>query len=253
MGIKNILKSIGAVLAGSFGIVYILSRLPHLTSSPARVLGEMTLGVVLLYLAYRGLVGASKKGMIAMCVITGFLTLFLIASIGVFYMESSEQITEFETYSKYGFSFEYPERMSISEKGIFNDIADGNSGLLIVANRKGTENVVVGWIYTDQPALLEDALEAMIEEARCVEGLTDMTEGAVIETTKSGHRMIYQPVRYKSYGSEVYGIYGLWYCNKSQRLYTITVEICEGEEIADTLFRRYLDSFVCHEISNKKI
>ena len=249
MGIKNILKIIGVGLAGSFGIIYILSRLPYLTASPARVLGGMALGVVLLYLAYRGLAGASKKGMMAMCAITGFLTLFLIASIGIFYMEPIEQITDFETYSKYGFSIEYPERMSISEKGIFSDIADGNSGLLIVANRKGTENAVVGWIYTDQPSPLEDALEAMIEEARCVEGLTDLNRGTVIETTKSGHRMIYQPVRYKSYGSEIYGIYGLWYCDKSQRFYTLSVEICEGEEIIDSLFRRYLDSFVCHEIS----
>ena len=79
--------------------------------------------------------------------------------------------------------------------------------------------------------------------------MTDILKGDVVETTKSGHRMIYQPIMYKSYGSDVYGICGLWYCNKSQRLYFLSVEVYESKEIAKSLFQRYLDSCVCHKNS----
>lgn len=254
--IKDILKGVGVVLAGSFGIssvIYsVISSLPDLTSNFFSGLGEIIggslIGILLIYLAYRGIKGEGKKEKIVMCVSIGFLTFLFIASISiVYYMEYAEQITEFKTHSKYGFSFEYPKEMSISEKGLLNETANENSGMLVLTNRLKNKNVVVVWVYKNQPSPLEDTLATALAEIKNIDGITDIIRENVVETTKLGHRMIYQPMRYKSYGSEVYGFYGLWYCNESQRQYYLSVEVYETKEIANSLFQRYLDSFICHK------
>lgn len=256
--IKDILKGVGVVLAGSFGIssvIYsVISSLPDLTSNffsgLGKIIGGSLIGILLIYLAYKAIKGVGKKEKIAMCISIGFLTFLFIASISVvYYMEYAEQITEFKAYSKYGFSFEYPVGMILSEKGLINDTADENSGLLVLTNKLKNKNVVVGWVYKDQPSSLEDALETALAEIKSIDGITDVMRENVVETTKLDHRIIYQPMKYKSYGTEVYGFYGLWYCNENKKQYYLSVEVYETKEIANSLFQRYLDSFVCHKTS----
>ena len=158
MKIKDILKGVGTVLFGSFGISFIIysmiSSLPDLKDDFFLGLGEifggLFIGMFFLYLAYRGIKGAGKKEKMVVYASIGFVAVFIIASVCVCsYLEYTEQVGELKTYSNYGFSFEYPEGMSISDKGLFNDTADENSGLIILENRLKNKNVVVVWAHTE--------------------------------------------------------------------------------------------------------
>ena len=211
------------------------------------LIGGSLVGLVFLYLANRVMKGLDKKGKAVVYVSLGFVAVFIFVTTAVgSYLEYTEQVGELKTYSNYGLSFEYPEEMIVTNKGVFNDAADDESGLILLENGLKNKIVVVSWAYTDQPPSLDDVLKETVEEIKYIEGMTDILKGDVVETTKSGHRMIYMPTMYKSYGSDVFGLYGIWYCTDSERMYYLSVETFENTETTSMLFQRYLDSIVCH-------
>ena len=169
---------------------------------------------------------------------------------------------EYKTYSKYGFSFQYPKEMTMIEKGLLESTATDNSGIVLGQLRpeglveRIDEHIVVGWLKSatapDLEISLKDAFDALVKS----EELEIRGKGKLVETTKAGHRMIYQ--YYTTYGTttagpsyynfppkEVYGIYGVWYCDTKQRLYQLNLMYIEEKDILP-IFQRYLDSFVCH-------
>jgi len=77
-----------------------------------------------------------------------------------------------------------------------------------------------------------------------VEGATNIVRGHLVETTKAGHGLIYETFSCTAEGETWKGVYGAWYCDKSQRLYQLAVLYVEQTPLEE--FQRYLDSFVCH-------
>lgn len=249
--IKDILKGIGAVLIGSFGVscvLYGIFIIPPLRANvhPIEVFGRMTgvilVGAFLLYLSHRLTKEMSRAGKIGICMIILILGVFGFAGVAFYnYMEYTEQGVEFETYSNYGISIEYPRGMYV----LGDDTSNEAEGFLLFANDQGNKYVGVWWASAVPPPSGEEiALEQILEDFT-ENGHTDIFKGKIVETTKSGHRMVYLSMRYKSDGCEKYEIAGIWYCDVSQRLYYLYVET-DDDEVTSSLFLRYLDSFVCH-------
>lgn len=253
--IKDILIGVGSIFIGSIGVLSIISSFfssianykNDFFSAFGEFIGGSLVGMIFLYLAYRVIKGSGKKEKMVVYASLGFVAVFIIASVSVFsYLEYTEQVGELKTYSNYGLSFEYPEEMIVTNKGVLNDAADDESGLILLENELKNKIVVVSWAYTDQPPSLDGVLKETAEEIKYIEGITDILKGDVVETTKSGHRMIYMPIMYKSYGGDVFGLYGVWYCTDSERMYYLSVETFENTDTTSLLFQRYLDSIVCH-------
>lgn len=160
---------------------------------------------------------------------------------------------EFKTYSKYGFSFEYPRSYSISEYGLLESEASDNTGMVQAA--RGDEDLYqVAWISMiestweiggDMQMMLEDGFWG-IEHA---EGVVGLDRGELAETTHAGHPMLYQffSITATEIG-KVYGIQAIFYCDRSERvfqLFTMHTNISSDQGILED-FQCFADSLVCH-------
>ena len=168
--------------------------------------------------------------------------------------------TEFGTYSKYGFSFEYPKTFSVTEMGLLQSQANNTSGMVQVGlQNEKFEYFAVGWIKMTPdvieigPGGLEGNLKASLEDSFAgmegTEGFALVERGELVETTKAGHQMFYQYYTVTTTeGDKVYGIGGVFYCDQSQNLFqllTMNNTISAKQDILED-FQNYLDSFVCH-------
>jgi len=157
--------------------------------------------------------------------------------------EPSPSPIEYETYSKYGFSIEYPKDMTITEEGVVDAEANDNSGQTMGESFGPYKAFAVTWVKSSTPLTrgdLEDALEEIFESDPNLE----KTE-TIVETTKSGHEMIYQRYTYTEDWQKTYGIFGVWYCDIDKKFYCLGNEQTT-EHDALQIFEQYLDSFVCH-------
>lgn len=176
--------------------------------------------------------------------------------------EEAEDATDYRTYSRFGFSFDYHKSLSITESGILSSQANEVSGQAI-ALRETAETVElysVGWMEF-RPDIWEEldidqqkqALRAELESALMGfvwAGLTDLQTGEIKETTKEGHLMLYHSfsVLDPEEGEEYYGAIGALYCDKNQKEFMIATldSTHAGEQSALGTFMTFLDSFVCH-------
>lgn len=155
----------------------------------------------------------------------------------------------FKTYSKYGFSFEYPKEFSVTESGAFGNEANDNSGMVQV----GVENEEVEYFQVAYAKTVQYSLESAIaggwEGLESAEVIVSVEKGEIVETTKSGHRMIYQYYTATDItGEKLYGIQGGFYCDESQKLFlvmNINNTISAKHDVLED-FMNYLDSFVGH-------
>jgi len=163
--------------------------------------------------------------------------------------------TELKTYSKYGLSFEYPKRFTVTEMGMLENEATDASGLVQV----GVENDEVqifqtAWVKMIQSTWeisgdLQGVLKDSFAGMEGTEGIASVNRGELIESTKAGHQMLYQYYNMTSTeGDTAYGIASVFYCDKSQKVFqllTINDTISAEQEVLED-FQNYLDSFVCH-------
>ena len=155
---------------------------------------------------------------------------------------------EFKTFSKYGFSFKYPKDFNVLEAGLLEKEVSENSGVVQVS--VPSEEIIkafrVGWLTT-LDINLEDAFEAGWLELEDSLARYELRE--FVETTKAGHRMLYQYYSYTTTeGDKRYGIVAALYCDKRQKFFTLQTinnTISDKQDILDD-FKNYLDSFVCH-------
>ncbi len=167
---------------------------------------------------------------------------------------------EVKLFSNHGFSLEYPKNYSIWQDGLLDDGANENSGLVQVAPAEGQLPLfAVTWVNTWQWGL-EGGLEAGFDGIENWEGVESIAKGELVQSTKKGHRMLYQvghPMLYQYYnattdtvGEIVYGIAGAFYCYSTQRAFgLVTIESTTNTPStpeALNSFEGYLDSIVCH-------
>jgi len=150
------------------------------------------------------------------------------------------------TYSNYGFSFEYPVGMEIEELGLWDSEPNNYSGRVVGYVEEGDrfEIVSLDWIsYPTAPTTSE--LEDILDEgfALMEDGATITWRGSFEYGALSGHPIVYESFTAIIEGVTGDGVYGIWYCDQSQRLYELIIMCSDGAEDA---FQTYLDSFVCH-------
>jgi len=187
--------------------------------------------------------GISKKLLLAIVILIPVAVL----TTGFWLGTQHSPLSGYETYSKYGFSFKHLKSMTIEEFGLLEDTATNNSGQVSVQlKNEKYELFHVSWVKTEMSLNLETTLEDAFEIMKHHERVTNFTEGELVETTQTGHRMLYQYYNI-TFESEVeyHGIYGVWYCDASQTNYH--AHLMTTEEEIFPIFNTYLDSFVCHE------
>jgi len=167
---------------------------------------------------------------------------------------------QMSTFSKHGFSFEYPEDLLVWQDGLLKEDANENSGIVQVAPEEGGFLLfAVSWVKTWQWGL-EGGLEAGLAGIENWEGIESVQKGEFVDTTKSGHRTLYEEghrILYQYYtattktqGEMVYGIAGAFYCDNTQRAFGVvtmqnTTAAVSSQEALEN-FKDYLDYFDCH-------
>ena len=168
----------------------------------------------------------------------------------------AETVQLTETYSKHGFSFKYPQGMTLSELGSFQPHipnATNNLGIVFGAVVKnGTVDYTIAFMLSWNQTLVYD-IESVIQS-----GLNNIIEGEGVrnyvlgdrgETSVKGHNVIYQPVNTTItigiHSGNISSVLNVWYCDDSKRLIVLVVT---GPEVL-SLSEDYLDSFYCHVVS----
>lgn len=161
--------------------------------------------------------------------------------------------TEFKTFSKYGFSFEYPRGCSIAEYGVLQSEANDVSG--IVQATKGLYDAYqVVWVAASQSLWeasgdLQQSIEDGFSGMEETEGIAHLDKGKLVEITKAGHETLYQYyIVTSTEGDKSCGVAGVFYCDKSEKVFSLMTAhpaISSEQDILED-FQRYLDSFVCH-------
>lgn len=174
---------------------------------------------------------------------------FMVGSVQYSFYEYPDEyeVSEFE-YEGYGFSFEYPSDMDISEEGYLSEKADESSGRVGVTNYKGTKTIYITWLTTTEPELLyplKDTLKETMDESMKLEGVSNVKMEEIKTVKINEHQGVYAPLSFDYYGLSSYDIYCMWYCDQSQRLYYIGIDTYSSEE-TNKLFTEVVDSFVCH-------
>lgn len=181
--------------------------------------------------------------------------LLLMASLLMLSLGCSRE-PETKTFSNHGFSFEYPGKFSVTERGLYDYVANDISGV-VEAFREDDEIEMFQtiWVHTrpdefeptdDLPMMLEDAF-AGIES---VENIAGFDTSELVETTKAGQELLYKYYTFNFVGGDrVNGIVGAFYCEDGQKLFrllTMNSTISDRQDVLED-FQRYLDSFVCHQ------
>ena len=69
-------------------------------------------------------------------------------------------------------------------------------------------------------------------------------EGQRVNSTKTGHVMMYQYFTATIKGKTLHGIFGVWYCDVNKRFYELMVMYSEQDVLQ--IYDQYLGSFICH-------
>lgn len=157
--------------------------------------------------------------------------------------------TEFRTYSRYGFSFQYPKEFTLTEMGLFEVTANDQSGMVDCAlSNEEYQSFTVSWVKTVQYSL-EGGLAGGIAGMEQTEDIASVETGEIVEATHAGHRLLYQFfAATATTGERACGIQAALYCDRTEKIFTLmtfnTTITTEEEALVD--FQNCLDSFVCH-------
>jgi hypothetical protein len=169
-----------------------------------------------------------------------------------------------ETFSNYGFSFEYPAGYELTErenaKGEANSSSDGTIFVKKYDEGRTATQFMVTWYSLTTGSTwtpTEDALLAHFEKNLAgyrqiwkEDGYESVQIGEVVGDSCGGHSMlcVYYEFTAADVGGTVYGTVGELYCDRSCRLSELlTMERGAGsEDDAMAFLRVFTSSLVCH-------
>lgn len=127
----------------------------------------------------------------------------------------------YTTYSKYGFSFQYPNTWTITEKGMQDNAADSTSGIVVVQGSASQgDTLMVAWIHSVTSMDPSTVLSNAINGFQTGSGGTGLTMGMQsMMTMKMGYNVYYQPFSITVSGTHLNGVWAAWYSTQGQRLY----------------------------------
>ena len=191
---------------------------------------------------------AAKRNRVIMIILLCLLAISVTGCLGP--VGSATTIPEdLGTYSKNGFSFEYPKEFVVSEMGLLACQANEYSGAVQVGVRGDeTKLFEVVWMKNLHYSL-ENALENVFAIMKENNEIAGVARDEVVEVDKAGHRMLYQYYTATSAsGQGLCGIAGVFYCDDSQNFYSLATMNSDITVKQDALqnFQTYLGSFACH-------
>lgn len=187
------------------------------------------------------LLGLNLRSFIIIAIVVGSVTG------GNIWLNRDAPALGFERYSKFGFSFEYPQGMSIREQGLAWEGAPSEvSGVVQgdLMNRNPPE--IIGVIWLSFPSAPD--LEAVLDEtfAQLGEGTEVEDREPLVMSEKDGYEMKYQFFTLIDYGTRLSSVVGIWYDTEARRVYVvfyISLPEAMSQQKLHKGFRRTLGSF----------
>ena len=171
------------------------------------------------------------------------LVAVIAVALGAVYILSLDT-QKYETYSRFGFSFEYPEEMEIREDGI------GELGIATITagTAQGTrikdeipEIIGVAWIPSEPSQALEDVLDLTFSQLGG--GNAVESRGELGSTSKGDSEMLRQSFLMNEGGTFTSGIAGVWYDPVAERIY-LTVYMTSPDSVSDSGLLKRFDRLV---------
>lgn len=154
----------------------------------------------------------------------------------------------YATYSKYGFSFQYPGHLDTTEVALLARAANEYSGVVMIGERGGETILEVTWVKNADRDL-ESAIETGFAILESKDRITDVHRGELLEIDHNGHRMLVQGYTVTSAtGESLCGVGGVLWCDHSANFYSVVTlrKDLADEQAALGEFRDFLSTFVCH-------
>lgn len=139
-----------------------------------------------------------------------------LSSVYVYFLNAPK----YETYARFGLSFEYPEAMEIREEGIGGiGIATISAGIIqgTLVKDEVPEIIGVVWMPFESSPVLEDILDLAFSQFG--EGNTVESRGDLVSTSKGDSEMLRQGFLIREGGNPISGIAGVWYDPVAERIY----------------------------------
>ena len=152
--------------------------------------------------------------------------------------------TKYETYSRFGFSFEYPEGTGIQEQGMGGiGIATITSGIVqgTLVQNEIPEIIGVIWIPYEIAPHLEDVLDMAFSQLG--EGNVVESRGNLVSTLKDDFEMLRQDFIMSEGGIPITGIAGTWYNPLAERIY-LTFYLTLPDTVSDKGLLKRFDRLV---------
>jgi hypothetical protein len=191
----------------------------------------------------------SRKMIIAIVLIVviagGIAFGFVYSQTGLFRSQAASQpAAGYNMYSNYGFSFQYLKTWTITERGLQNNVADANSGIVSAQAPNGQQDFVfVAWTrsvyYVNGSSVLPSAVNGF-QSGSHGSGLAMGQESTA--TTRAGYRVYLLPFSVTVSGTQISGVWSAWYSTQGQRLYQLS-SIASGNS-ASSMYDTSLASFV---------
>ena len=170
------------------------------------------------------------------------LSIIIVAIASLIYFSSDP--ARFETYSRFGFSFEFPEGMELWEQGLGGvGIPTITAGIVqgTLVTDMVPEIIGVIWFQSESEPILEDVLDMAFSQLG--EGNTVESRGNLVSTSKGDHEMLRQSFSMNEGDALISGVAGTWHDSFAERIYltiymTLPTAVPSGE-----LVKRF-DSFV---------
>ena len=127
---------------------------------------------------------------------------------------------KYEAYSRFGFSFEYPEEMEMHEEGMGGiGIATITAGIVqgTLVKNEIPEIIGVIWFPYESSPVLEDILDMVFSQLG--EGNEVESRGNLVSTPKDDYDMLRQDFTMSEGGNLISGIVGTWYNPLAERTY----------------------------------
>ena len=131
----------------------------------------------------------------------------------------------------------------ISERGLLNNSADANSGIVIAQNPASQgDSVFLAWIHSATVIDPSAAVPAAIGGFQRGSGGTGLSTGQMqTTTTRAGYTVDFETFSLTVSGTQVNGVWAAWYSTGGQRLYQLGVTT--SDQSAMTTFNTALSSF----------
>jgi prefoldin subunit 5 len=140
----------------------------------------------------------------------------------------------------YGFSFAYPQNMTISIGGFLDNTANANSG------KVSGENTKQGFVIMYSHMVTVPNLDVSLDSAfTTLESQGTTVKGAKVTSTIQSHVMKYQSAKWTFSGTIYEVIYAYWYCSESQRFMGVSYVTLSSMETING-FNHFIETVKCH-------